>query len=54
MALIELVKQGGYLALWAIFLWQFLIIAKIGLIGAFVLLTVNKLSDIIVKTWGQK
>ena len=45
-ALISLIKEGGYLALWGIFLFQFLIIVKFAVIGLFVLITVGKICDV--------
>ena len=40
-ALIELIKTGGNIALWGIFLWQFLIILKITVICTFAYLSIK-------------
>lgn len=40
-ALVGLIKEGGYLALWGIFLYQALIILKYAVIGTFCLICVS-------------
>ena len=48
-ALVELVKQGGSLALWGIFLWQALPILKVTVMFLFVWLSVKEVAKCLSK-----
>lgn len=49
LALIGLIKEGGYIALWGIFLYQGLLIVKAAVIGLFVLICTKTVCAVIAK-----